>query len=61
MTAIDIPTNEFFHYDSQSIALTTLGLVAGRLAQFEMTRNTGSGSDTLVDDWNLLEVKVSFT
>jgi len=62
MTAITMGTsNEYFQYDTQTIALTTLSLVAGRIAQIELTRNTGSGSDTLVDDWNLLELKVSFT
>jgi hypothetical protein len=62
MTAITMGTsNEYFQYDSQSIALTTLSLVAGRVAQIELTRNTGSGSDTLVGDWTLLEVKISFT
>ena len=53
--------NEYFQYDSETIALTTLGLVAGRVAQILLSRNTGSGSDTLVGDWTLLEIKVSFS
>jgi hypothetical protein len=62
LTTLTMGTNnEYFPYDSQTIALSTLSLVAGRVAQFELTRNTGSGSDTLVGDWTLLEIKVSFT
>jgi len=62
MTTITMGTsNEFFQYDSQTIALSTLGLVAGRVAQFELTRNTGAGGDILVGDWALLEIRVSFT
>jgi len=62
MTTITMGTgNEYFQYDTQTIALATLGLVVGRLAQFELTRNTGSGSDTLVGDWTLLEIKVGFS
>lgn len=61
MTALAFTTNENYQYDNQSIALTTLGLVAGRIAQFEITRNTGAGGDDLSGDWALLLVKVSFT
>ena len=58
LTALSMPANENFQYDSQTIALTTLGLVAGRVAQFELTR---LGTGTLSGDWTLLLLKVSFT
>jgi hypothetical protein len=62
MTTITMGTsNEYFQYDSQSIALSTLNLVAGRVAQLELVRYADSASDTLVGDWTLLEAKVSFT
>ena len=62
LTTITMGTNnEYFQYDSQIIALTTLGLVAGRTAQLELTRNTGSGSDTLVGDWDLLSLGIRFS
>lgn len=61
MTAIDIPTNENFQYDSQTIALTTLSLVAGRTVQIEITRVGTDGSDTLTGDWNLHELRVAFS
>lgn len=62
MTTITMGTsNEYFQYDSQSIALTALGFVAGRVAQIELTRNSVSGSDNLVDDWDLLEMIVRFS
>ena len=61
MNPIDIPTNEFLQYDTQIFTLASLELVAGRVVQIELTRNPGSASDTLVDDWNLVAVKVSFS
>ena len=61
LTAIDIPTNAYFQYDSQTIAFATLGLVAGRVAQFELTRYGGAAADTLVGDWAMLAVRVSFS
>lgn len=53
--------NETFQYASQTIAISNLGLIAGRMLQMELTRNTGSGSDTLIDDWVLKLLKVSFS
>jgi len=54
-------SNEFLQYDIQTITLASLNLVAGRKAQFEITRLPSDGSDTLVGDWALSVVKVSFT
>lgn len=61
MTALAFTTNELWQYDSQTIALSTLSLVAGRYAQFELTRVGTNGSDTLVGDWDLLSLEVYFT
>ena len=61
LTTISIPTNENFQYDTQTIALSSLSLVAGRVAQFELTRNPGAGADDLSGDWVLLEVKITFS
>ena len=60
LTAIDIPTNTNFQYDSQTIALAGLGVVAGDVTQFELTRNGADCSDTLVGDWDLLEIRIAF-
>ena len=57
MTAIDIPANAFYQYDSQTITLAALGLTAGNQAQFEITRAPGG----LVGDWLLLSLEISFT
>lgn len=58
---IDIPiTTEFFQYDSQTIALATLGVVAGEVTHFELTRIAPTGGTDLVGDWNLLELEVDF-
>jgi hypothetical protein len=55
-------SNEFFQYDEQTISLASLGLVAGRMAQLELTRNAGAaGLTELVGDWTLLALIVSFT
>lgn len=61
LTALNIPTNENWQYDSQTIALTTLGLVAGRTMQFELTRVPTDASDTLTGDWALLGFTVEFS
>jgi len=61
LTAIDIPTNTNYQYDTQTLTLAGLGLTAGRLTQFELVRVGSDGSDTLVGDWNLEELKISFT
>jgi hypothetical protein len=58
LTAIDIPANAFFQYDTQTISLATLGLTAGRMTQFELTRQGSNIADTLVGDWDLLELSV---
>jgi hypothetical protein len=61
LTAIAIPANEFWQYDTHLAALSGLGLVAGRRAQLEFTRVGTDVSDTLVDDWDVLEVWIYFT
>ncbi len=61
LTDISIPTNEFFQEDTQSVALSTLGVTAGETTQFELVRTLpGAGTD-LTGDWAMLLVKVSFT
>lgn len=60
LTDIDIPTNENFQVDSQTITLASLGITAGELTQFELTRTDPSGGTELTGDWTLLNVKVSF-
>ena len=61
LTAIDIPNNEFWQYDTQEIALSTLSLVAGRVVQFELTRVGTDGGDDLSGDWTLLAWQVKFS
>ncbi len=61
LTPIDITTSSgVFFYDSQSIPFATLGLTAGNIVQFELTRYSAHASDTLVGDWFLLELKIVF-
>lgn len=60
-TAISFPTNENWQYDSETFTLAQWGLTVGNLYQFELTRDTGSVSDTLSGDWNLLELIITFS
>lgn len=60
LTDIDIPTNEFFQYDTQTITLASLGITAGEQTKFELTRINPTGGTDLVGDWGLLQVKVGF-
>jgi hypothetical protein len=61
LTDLDIPTNEFFQEDTQSVALATLGVTAGETTQFELVRVAPTGGTDLTGDWDLLLCKVSFT
>ena len=61
LTDIDIPTNVNFQYDSQTLTLASLSLVAGEVTHFELTRVDPVGGTELVGDWNLLELEVSFS
>jgi hypothetical protein len=61
LTDIDIPTNEFFQYDSQTITLASLGITAGELTQFELTRVAPGAGVNLVGDWALKLIQVRFT
>lgn len=62
LTDIDIPTTtEFFQYDAQTITLASLGITAGELTQFELTRVDPAGGTELVGDWDLLQLEVGFS
>ncbi len=58
---VDIPVNEFFQYDEQTLTLAALGVTAGSWHQFELTRVAPSGGTDLVGDYALLAVKVDFS
>jgi hypothetical protein len=61
LALIDIPVNTRFQYDTQTLTLAALGMTAGRITQIELTRNGADVADTLVDDYNLLELKIAFS
>lgn len=58
---LTMPANTFIQYDSQTITLATLGLTADRLYLMEMVRDATNANDTLVGDWHLVEIGISFT
>jgi hypothetical protein len=58
---ISIPTNAFFQYATQTIALSTLGLTADRLYQFELTRRIAGVTGTnLASAFYLAEIIAEF-
>jgi hypothetical protein len=61
LTALAIPMNTNFQYDSQVISLASLGIAAGDLVQFELTRSVGAGGDTLIGDWDPTEVGITLS
>lgn len=61
LTDLNFTTNEFFQEDSQTVTLATLGITAGELTQFELTRVAPTGGSDLTGDWILANLKVSFT
>lgn len=61
LTDIDIPANEFFQEDTQTLTLAALGLTAGQTHQFELTRINPTGGTELTGDWVLLLAQVEFT
>jgi hypothetical protein len=60
LTDIDIPTNENFQQDEQTLTLATEGIVAGSLYQFELTRIDPTGGTELTSDWALLSLELEF-
>lgn len=61
LTDIDIPNNNLFQEDSQTITLASLGVTAGELTQFELTRINPTGGTELVNDWVLAHLSVEFS
>jgi hypothetical protein len=61
LSNITIPTNAFFQYAQQTVSLTTLGLTADRLYQFELTRRvTGVTGTNLGSAFLLAEMTIEF-
>lgn len=54
-------SNEYFQYDTQTIALSTLSITAGNLIQIELVRDTADAGDTLVGDYALKMGKLRFS
>jgi hypothetical protein len=61
MSDIDIPANEYWQYDEETILLSALGLSAGDTVQLQLTRVNPAAGTELVGDWNLLELGVEFS
>lgn len=53
LTTLAIPASTAWQIDSQTIALTTLGLTVGDIVQLELTRVGTDAADTLAGDWTL--------
>jgi len=57
---IDIPTNAFFQYDTETITLSTLGMTVGEDTQLQLTRIDPVAGTELTGDWNLRALQVEF-
>jgi hypothetical protein len=53
-----MPANSFFQYEESSILLSTLGINAGSLYQFEFVRDAALAADNLTGDWLLAELQL---
>jgi phage-related tail fiber protein len=53
--------SSFYQYDAINLSLTTLGLTAGVLYNFQLTRQAGAAADTLAGDWYLVEMIAEFS
>ena len=60
MNDTDIPTNEFFQYDSQTITFSTLSLTAGEYVQMIFARDPAHANDDLTGDWDVFSVNITF-
>ncbi len=60
LTSVTVPTNAYFQYYTQTIALATLSLTAGNLYNVEFIRNTGVAGN-LAYPWLMNELQIIFT
>ena len=56
-----VPNNTNFQDDTQTVTLASLGVTAGEVTQFEITRDAPLAGTDLVGDWSLLHLIVSFS
>ena len=61
LSALAFGANTNWNKDQESKTLASIGLAVGKLYQIELTRDAAAGGDTLVGDWDLLELVVEFT
>jgi len=57
---LDIPTNEFHQYDTETVTLASLGMIAGEDTQFQLTRIAPTAGTNLAADWDLRALQVEF-
>ena len=61
LTTLNIPANAFYQTFQISASIGSLGLTAGLTAQLELTRAGSNALDTLVGDFHMLNMSVSFS
>lgn len=61
LSTVNLPDNQHFQKFEQTLDLSSLGLSANTVAQFELTRSPAEVTDTLTGDWLLLLVEVKVT
>ena len=58
---ITVPTDNFFQYATWTLPYSSLTVAANTVTQFEIVRDGADSSDTLVGNWDLNHVRVSFS
>ena len=62
LSTITVPNaNAYFIYVSQTIPLSTLGITAGQLTQFELVRNGPAAGDTLSGNFLIAEIQLKWS
>jgi len=56
---VDLPANELFQYQEQTLSPPSLSVTAGELTQFELLRVPAVGTN-LPGDWALLQLNIEF-
>jgi len=61
LNPISMTSDENWHYDSQTVTLSSLGITAGEVTQFELTRVGTDASDDLSGDWALQQLWIEYS
>jgi hypothetical protein len=61
LNTLSMPANIFYQYFTQTFTLSALGITAGSVVHFELTRNGAATADTLSGDFLMIETSLDFS